>query len=96
MKKTMLSVMFLMTGIGSFAQKSGIIFGITDGHLGTHTGYQWIGEGFHQRQSGHQASASILAISSTSDYQIASHLMHLSLVRQCKDKSTHWILMGTR
>lgn len=45
MKKTMLSVMFLMTGIGSFAQKSGIIFGITDGHLGTHTGYQWIGEG---------------------------------------------------
>lgn len=45
MKKTILSVMFLMTGITCFAQKSGIIFGVTDGHLGKHTGYQWIGEG---------------------------------------------------
>jgi hypothetical protein len=45
MKKTILSAMFLMTGIACFAQKSGIIFGVTDGHLGKHTGYQWIGEG---------------------------------------------------
>lgn len=45
MKKAILSVMFLMIGIGCFAQKSGIILGITDGHLGRHTGYQWVGEG---------------------------------------------------
>ena len=32
MKKTILSMLFLLAGIGCFAQKSGIIIGVTDGH----------------------------------------------------------------
>ena len=39
MKKTILSMLFLLAGIGCFAQKSGIIIGVTDGHLGKYSGY---------------------------------------------------------
>ena len=41
MKKTILSMLFLLAGIGCFAQKSGIIIGVTDGHLGKYSGYSY-------------------------------------------------------
>ena len=40
MKKTILSMLFLLAGIGCFAQKSGIFIGVTDGHLGKYSGYK--------------------------------------------------------
>ena len=42
MKKTILSMLFLLAGIGCFAQKSGIIIGVTDGHLGKYSGYAYM------------------------------------------------------
>lgn len=45
MKKTILSMLFLLTGIGCFAQKSGIIIGVTDGHLGKYSGYAYMNSG---------------------------------------------------
>lgn len=41
MKKTILSMLFLMTGIACFAQRSGIIISVTDGHLGKYSGYSY-------------------------------------------------------
>ena len=46
MRKTVLSVLFLIAGIGCFAQKSGIIIGMTDGHLGKYSGYSYMGSGY--------------------------------------------------
>ena len=45
MKKTILSMLFLLAGIGCFAQKSGIIIGVTDGHLGKYSGYAYMSTG---------------------------------------------------
>ena len=42
MKKTILSMLFLLAGIGCFAQKSGIIIGVTNGHLGKYSGYAYM------------------------------------------------------
>ena len=41
MKKTILSMLFLVTEIGCFAQKSGVIISVTDGHLGKYSGYSY-------------------------------------------------------
>ena len=41
MKKTISSMLFLMTGIACFAQRSGIIISVTDGHLGKYSGYSY-------------------------------------------------------
>lgn len=41
MKKKTLLTLLLMAGMNSFAQKSGIIFGVTDGHLGQYSGYSY-------------------------------------------------------
>lgn len=45
MRKTILSVLFLLIGTGCFAQASGIIFGVTDGHLGKYSEYAYVGTG---------------------------------------------------
>ena len=38
-------MLFLLAGIGCFAQKSGIIIGVTDGHLGKYSGYAYMSTG---------------------------------------------------
>ena len=45
MKKTILSMLFLLAGIGCFAQKSGSLIGVTDGHLGKYSGYAYMSTG---------------------------------------------------